>query len=268
MPIITPSPISVESHHGGYDNPKTIVKQIKRGKERTFNDGFLAMMNHFLIEPVACTPASGWEKGQVERQVQNLRKRLFRPLLVFSSLAELNEYLSDWCAKQIKTQPWIEDKQQTIAQRLEKEREILSPFRPYLGYRTTRLLVNTSALVLFDSHRYSVPCHLCGKEVIAQIEAEEVVLVYQNQIIAQHPRQFIKGGTSYNPLHYLSALKQKPDALRHGEPFQGWALPPAIKTLQHHLLKQPRGDQAMVKVLSLIADFGEPKIESKHVALS
>ncbi|OOF74458.1 hypothetical protein BKG96_11085 [Rodentibacter caecimuris] len=55
----------------------------------------------------------------------------------------------------------------------------------------------------------------------------------------------------------MSALKKKPGALQHGEPFQGWALPPAIKTLQHHLLKQPRGDKAMVKLLSLIADFGE-----------
>ncbi|EEP93502.1 hypothetical protein yaldo0001_40790, partial [Yersinia aldovae ATCC 35236] len=37
------------------------------------------MMNHFIIEPVACTPASGWEKGQVERQVRTLRKQLFEP---------------------------------------------------------------------------------------------------------------------------------------------------------------------------------------------
>lgn len=35
------------------------------------------MINHFLIGPVACTPAAGWEKGQVERQVQTLRKRFF-----------------------------------------------------------------------------------------------------------------------------------------------------------------------------------------------
>jgi transposase len=27
------------------------------------------MCSHYLIDPVACTPASGWEKGQVENQV-------------------------------------------------------------------------------------------------------------------------------------------------------------------------------------------------------
>ena len=78
---------------GIYDNPKTIVKEIGKGKERVFNDGFLAMMNHFLIEPIACTPAAGWEKGQVERQVQTLRKRLFLPMLAFNSFSELNDYL-------------------------------------------------------------------------------------------------------------------------------------------------------------------------------
>ena len=36
------------------------------GKARQFNRRFLRMCSHHLIEPVACTPASGWEKGQVE----------------------------------------------------------------------------------------------------------------------------------------------------------------------------------------------------------
>jgi transposase len=58
------------------------VKKISHGKERIFNDAFLAMMNHFLIEPVVCTPASGYEKGQVERQVQTLRRRFFTHALL------------------------------------------------------------------------------------------------------------------------------------------------------------------------------------------
>jgi len=52
-----------------YDNPKTIVDKVKLGKERQFNQRFMALANHYLFEPVACTPAAGWEKGQVENQV-------------------------------------------------------------------------------------------------------------------------------------------------------------------------------------------------------
>jgi transposase len=49
---------------GIYDNPKTLVDAILVGKERQFNRRFLALMNHYLIEPIACTPAAGWEKGE------------------------------------------------------------------------------------------------------------------------------------------------------------------------------------------------------------
>ena len=58
---------------GIYDNPKPIVTTVFTGKEREFNRRFLALMNHYRVEPIACTPASGWEKGQVENQVGNVR---------------------------------------------------------------------------------------------------------------------------------------------------------------------------------------------------
>jgi len=43
-----------------YDNLKTVVDTVYTGKERQFNRRFLTLANHYLFEPVACTPASGW----------------------------------------------------------------------------------------------------------------------------------------------------------------------------------------------------------------
>ena len=54
---------------GIYDNMTTAVDAVFVGKNRQFNRRFLQMCSHYLIEPTACTPASGWEKGQVENQV-------------------------------------------------------------------------------------------------------------------------------------------------------------------------------------------------------
>lgn len=84
---------------GIYDNMKTAVTRIGKGKEREFNAQFLQMMTHFLIEPIACTPASGWEKGQVERQIRYLRERLFKPTLAFDSFISLNDYLQQQCLR-------------------------------------------------------------------------------------------------------------------------------------------------------------------------
>jgi hypothetical protein len=47
---------------------KTAVETIFVGQGRLYNRRFLQMCSHYLVDPVACTPASGWEKGQVENQ--------------------------------------------------------------------------------------------------------------------------------------------------------------------------------------------------------
>jgi transposase len=75
---------------GIYDNMKTAVETIFVGKGRLYNRRFIQMCSHYLVDPVACTPASGWEKGQVENQVGLVRERFFTPRLRFKTLDELN----------------------------------------------------------------------------------------------------------------------------------------------------------------------------------
>jgi transposase len=82
---------------GIYDNMKTAVEAVFIGKDRRFNRRFVQMCGHYLVEPIACTPAAGWEKGQVENQVGNIRERLFAPRLRVASYAELNAWLLDQC---------------------------------------------------------------------------------------------------------------------------------------------------------------------------
>ena len=77
-----------------YDNLKAVVETIFTGKERLFNRRFMVLANHYVFEPVACTPASGWEKGQVENQVGNIREWLFTPLARFANFEALNEWLA------------------------------------------------------------------------------------------------------------------------------------------------------------------------------
>jgi transposase len=80
---------------GIYDNMKTAVEAILAGRDRTYNRRFLQMCSHYLVEPVACTPASGWEKGQVENQVGVVRERFFSPRLRVANFEELNALLLD-----------------------------------------------------------------------------------------------------------------------------------------------------------------------------
>src|SRR3546814_9511123 len=64
---------------GIYDNMRTAVDKVGRGKARTVNTRFLTMVSHYLFEAEFCNPAAGWEKGQVEKNVQDARHRLWQP---------------------------------------------------------------------------------------------------------------------------------------------------------------------------------------------
>src|SRR5438477_12843186 len=76
-----------------YDNMKTAVEAVFIGKDRQFNRRFSRMCGHYLIEPTACTPASGWEKGQVENQVGVVRERFFTPRLRVARYVELTAWV-------------------------------------------------------------------------------------------------------------------------------------------------------------------------------
>lgn len=53
---------------GIYDNMKTAVDAIFVGRDRQYNRRFQQMCGHYLVEPVACTPAAGWETRRATPQ--------------------------------------------------------------------------------------------------------------------------------------------------------------------------------------------------------
>jgi transposase len=120
---------------GIYDNMKTAVEAIFVGKARQYNRRFLQMCSHHLIEPVACTPASGWEKGQVENQVGNLRDQIFRPKPRVQSLAELNAWLEVQCIAYAKRTRHPELKDRMIWEVFQDEQASLMELRgPFDGF--------------------------------------------------------------------------------------------------------------------------------------
>jgi transposase len=132
---------------GIYDNMKTAVDAIFVGKGRQFNRRFLQMCSHYLVEPTACTPASGWEKGQVENQVGLVRERFFTPTLRVKSLEELNGLLLDKCVAYAKAHKHPELADQTIWQVFETERSRLVPVPGrFNGFHATTASVSKTCL--------------------------------------------------------------------------------------------------------------------------
>jgi transposase len=121
---------------GIYDNMKTAVDLVFVGKDRTFNRRFLLLADHYRFTPTACTPAAGWEKGQVERQVGVSRERIFKPTLHVASLTELNEYLEAECRRLCATHTHPDERDRTIDEMFGREAPFLSPLpAPFAGFQ-------------------------------------------------------------------------------------------------------------------------------------
>jgi hypothetical protein len=81
-----------------------------------------------------------------------------------------------------------------------------------------------------------------------------VVVVANDEVVAQHERLTDRGQTRYDWQHYIPLVQRKPGALRNGAPFAD--LPPALQQLRRGLLRQAGGDRVMAQVLAIVSTAG------------
>jgi transposase len=250
---------------GIYDNMKTAVETVFVGKERLYNRRFQQMCSHYLVQPVACTPASGWEKGQVENQVGLVRERFFTPRLRVKSLDELNVWLLDKCIAYAKAHHHPEQADQMIWQMFEAERSNLVPYAgPFDGFHSVPASVSKTCTVRFDNNKYSVISTAVGRPVEVHAYAERIVIRQDGVVVAEHPRCFGRAETIYDPWHYVPVLARKPGALPNGAPFRDWVLPAAMAAIRSKLKSVSDGDKQMVSILGCVSADGIIAVEAAY----
>lgn len=248
---------------GIYDNMKTAVDAVFVGKDRQYNRRFLQMCSHYLVEPVACTPASGWEKGQVENQVGLVRRRFFTPRLRFKNYEELNAWLLDQCIAFAKAHRHSERPDQTVWEAFEAERASLVPYAGrFDGFHAVPASVSKTCLVRFDTNKYSVMASALGRPVEIHAYADKIVIRQDGRTVGEHRRAFGRGKTIYDPWHYVPVLARKPGALRNGAPFKDWVLPASLGHVRRRLARLGDGDRQMVAILSAVLSDGMPAVEA------
>ena len=248
---------------GIYDNMKTAVETIFVGKERLYNRRFQQMCGHYLVEPVACTPASGWEKGQVENQVGLVRERFFTPRLRFKTYDEMNAWLLDQCIAYAKAHRHPEERERTVWQAFEAERPSLVPYAGrFDGFHAVPASVSKTCLVRFDNNKYSVAASAIGRPVEIRAYADRIELRQDGRPVGEHARCFGRDQTVFNPWHYVPVLARKPGALRNGAPFKDWVLPASLTRVQRKLAAMEDGDRQMVEILTSVLSDGLVAVEA------
>lgn len=245
---------------GIYDNMRTAVDRVGAGKERQINARFAAMASHYLFDMDFCNPASGWEKGQIEKNVRDARHRLWQVAPRFSTLDALNEWLERRCKDLWREIPHG-TQLGTIADVWESETATLMPLpRAFDGFVEYSKRVSPTCLVNVERNRYSVPASFANRPVSLRVYPNRITVVAEGQLVCEHERVIDRshrrqGRTIYDWRHYLAVIQRKPGALRNGAPFV--ELPEAFKRLQQHLLKYSGGDREMAEILALVLQHDE-----------
>ncbi len=248
---------------GIYDNMKTAVETILVGRERAYNRRFLQMCSHYLVDPVACTPASGWEKGQIENQVGRVRERFFTPRLRVKSYDELNGWLLDQCVTYARAHRHPEIRERTIWQMFEAERPCLVPYAGrFDGFHALPVSVSKTCLVRFDNNKYSVAAGAVGRPVEIRAYADRIELRQAGRVVGEHRRCFGRDHTVFDPWHYVPVLARKPGALRNGAPFKHWVLPAGLERIRRKLAGPADADRQMVAILTAVLSDGLPAVEA------
>ncbi len=245
---------------GLLDNLKSAVIKVLQGRDRLEQETFQALQAHYVFKAEFCNVRSGNEKGQVEGLVGDSRRNSLVPVPHVQSLEELNnDYLMTWCEKsaQQKKVPYT---QETVDAAWQKEKESLHPLpkTDFEACKTAECLVSKISTVTFDNNQYSVPCRCVGQRVWVKGFVDRVIVVAQNQMIAEHLRAYEEGGIHLQLDHYLEALLRKPRAVRDARAMQTAEVPPELRWFHRQMNEKhgADGDRGFVRFLLLHREVG------------
>ncbi len=198
-----------------FDNLKSAVKKVLKGRRRVESDRFVALRSHYLFQSQFMTPGieGAHEKGGVEGEVGRYRRNHLVPVPDLVDLGELNAMLLAGCEADLARR--IDGRQQTVRDAWAAERLLLLalPADRFDCCETAAPRVDAKSLVTIRQNRYSVPVALAGLKVSARIGAREVTINHGGREVARHERLHGKFGTSAQLDHYLELLARKPGGL-------------------------------------------------------
>ena len=184
----------------------------------------------------------------------------------FPTWDAFNVWLEEQCRK--RQADILRGHAETIGQRLERDLEDMAelPATPFDACDQVTGRVSSQALVRYKTNDYSVPVAYGHRDVWVRGYVDRVVIGCGGEIIARHPRCYEREDMVFDPVHYLSLLEKKINALDQAAPLAEWDLPPEFQTLRR--LMEARmikaGRREYVQVLRLLENFD---LDDLHVAI-
>jgi hypothetical protein len=179
------------------------------------------------------------------------------PVPQVDSLRSLNATLLESCQADLKHR--TRGKSATKEVLLVEDQAVLLPLpkQPFEARKLDQASADSQSLVRFDGNSYSVPVRYAHRQLTIVATIEEVRLIYEDRLVARHPRCWQKEQTLFEPVHYLALLERKPGGLDHAKPLEHWQLPACFALLRRRLEAQHGGPgtREFIRVLRLLESF-------------
>jgi transposase len=247
-----------------WDNPRTVVQQIFKGRERRPNVYYASLASHYAFEALFCMPARGNEKPRVETRVRVLQRQWATPVPHCADLDALNAYLQQRCLDE--RGRTVAGYQESIGIRFAHDRAqaLPLPAHRFDACVNQAAQVDKYQTVRFDHNRYSVPRAYSFRAVAVKGYIDRVEIVERGQVVARHRRHYGRDMQVLDPLHYLGTLERRPAALDHAPVLRDWQLPECFQ-LVRQVLEQRHGPSAgarhYVRVLQLLAEHPLERVQ-------
>jgi transposase len=247
-----------------WDNPKTVVSQIFKGRERRPNEYYAALASHYAFEALYCMPARGNEKPRAETRVRVLQQQWATPVPRFADLDALNAYLRERCIEE--PQRTVVGYTESIGQRFahDQAKALPLPAHRFDACVTQSAEVDKYQTARFDRNRYSVPRRCAFRTVTVKGYIDRVEVVERGQVVARHTRSYGRDQQVLDPLHYLATLERRPAALDHAPVLRDWQLPESFTRLRQALETRhgpSAGGRQYARVLQLLADHPQERVQ-------
>ena len=223
-----------------FDNLKPAVINGS-GRHACFHPEFLALCGYFCLQPIACERRDPESKGIAEGGVRYVKHNALAGRA--EELTRFEDYLAlapsgatrsptCGCTRRPESGPLIASSRSARC----CVRCPRSPSTPTRSCRQSSVLM---ARIEFDGNRYSAPPQFVRQPVTIRASRDELRVLHEGQVVAQHVRCYERGQLIVLPDHRLAALalrkRSRGTALEH----EFDALGPEARQFHLHLKSQP-----------------------------
>jgi transposase len=245
-----------------FDNLKAAVLNGS-GRSACFHPELLALCGYFCLQPIACARRDPESKGVVEGAVRYVKHNALAGRA--DQLTRFEDYLvlaTSW-RDQVANIRIHETTRERPIDRFEKERALLRPL-PAIPFDTDEVvpaIVNPHARIAFDGNRYSAPPQFVRQPLTIRATQDELRLLHEGQVVAQHVRSYERGQLFVLPEHQLAAfrLRQHPQQQTLAQEFDAWG--PEARAFHLELNRRPvKSSVHLRRLLGLAKLYGRTEV--------